>query len=164
MVCMQAVHSRLQTKMKQPAATATGTAMSNFKGLTGLPKHTMQMAPRQPASHCCRILSCLRVWACAKLGVPMHAVQCWLTCTAARTSMVSGYMCTMDLRPSSPALSSSVVLSLPSRTSAVEPMDRLILMRRLSGVSLPAATVAFYAQGVEDSQSMLGITKTQRIG
>ncbi len=44
----------------------------------------------------------------------------------------------MDFRLSNPALISSVVLSLPRRTKDVDPMDRLTLILRLLGVSLPA--------------------------
>ena len=46
-------------------------------------------------------------------------------------------MLTMDLRLSRPALSSSLVLSLPNSTKAADPMDTLTLILRLLGVSLP---------------------------
>lgn len=67
-----------------------------------------------------------------------------LTCTAASTSIVSGYILTMDFRLSRPALSSSVVLLLSTRTKAVDPMDKLTLILRLFGVSLPAFQVESY--------------------
>lgn len=54
-----------------------------------------------------------------------------LTCTAARTSRVSGYMLTTDFRLSKPALSSSELFSLPTSIRAVEPMDKFTFILKL---------------------------------